>query len=238
MLSLRCIVKQMKKLVFVLVGFSIVLLSSGTVQTGKGLEKQLKTGIEEDFKTVKIGNQVWMARNLDVSTFRNGKPIKHVVTKEEWQKAWENGEPAWCYYSNDPENGRLFGKLYNWYAVNDSSGLAPAGWHVPTDEEWTTLTNTLGGMNVAGSRMKSVAGWKNYGHGTNESGFDALPAGARNFTGEFHYLGEATYWWSSTELSMNYAWPRFISFLNGTVERNPNIYYSKGLGVSVRLIKD
>jgi uncharacterized protein (TIGR02145 family) len=90
-------------------------------------------------QTVIIGTQVWATKNLDVSTFRNGDPIPQAKSDAEWVAAGENYQPAWCYYDNDPKNGTKYGKLYNWFAVRDARGLAPAGWHVPTDEEWTIL---------------------------------------------------------------------------------------------------
>ena len=113
-------------------------------------------------QTVTIGTQVWMTKNLDVATFRNGDPIPQAKTDEEWEKAGENEQPAWCYYNNDPANGAKYGKLYNWYAVNDSRGLAPSGYHIPSDAEWTRLTDFLGGEKVAGPKMKSKSGWDSY----------------------------------------------------------------------------
>jgi uncharacterized protein (TIGR02145 family) len=112
------------------------------------------------YKTVTIGAQVWMAANLNVSTFRNGDAIPQVTSDAEWEAAGENKQPAWCYYDNDAKNGTKYGKLYNWYAVNDPRGLAPAGYHVPTDAEWTTLDNFLG--DDAGKKMKSTSGWESW----------------------------------------------------------------------------
>jgi uncharacterized protein (TIGR02145 family) len=164
------------------------------------------------YSTVKIGAQEWMAENLDVSKFRNGDPIPEAKTSAEWAQAGENGKPAWCYYNHDPVMGRLYGKLYNWYAVNDPRGLAPAGWHVPGDPEWTTLINYLGGDSVAGGKMKNITGWnESYGdggpyakdarlvsgNGTNTSGFAALPAGEINY-GTSAGLGIWCYFWSSS----------------------------------------
>ena len=104
------------------------------------------------FEEVTIGNQIWMTKNLNVDKFRNGDPILEAKTDEEWQKAGEKKQPAWCYYDNDPKNGEQYGKLYNWYAVNDPRGLAPEGYHVPTDAEWTQLSDYLGGEDVAGKK--------------------------------------------------------------------------------------
>jgi hypothetical protein len=113
-------------------------------------------------KGVAIGTQVWTTKNLDVATFRNGDLIPEAKTDEEWKAAGENKQPAWCYYDNKAANGTKYGKLYNWYAVVDYRGLAPAGWHVPTDEEWTVLSTYLGGKEVAGEKMKSRSGWDSY----------------------------------------------------------------------------
>jgi uncharacterized protein (TIGR02145 family) len=108
-------------------------------------------------KSVKIGTQIWTSENLNISTFRNADPIPEARTDEEWKKAGEEGKPAWCYYDNDPKNGTKYGRLYNWYAVNDPRGLAPEGWHVPSEEEWKTLENYLGVD--PGKKMKSTSGW-------------------------------------------------------------------------------
>jgi uncharacterized protein (TIGR02145 family) len=112
------------------------------------------------FKSVKIGPQIWMTENLNVSTFRNGDAIPEAKTNEEWEQTGQNKQPAWCYYNNDPKNGAKYGKLYNWYAVTDPRGLAPAGWHVPSDAEWTTLDEHLG--DDAGNKMKSISGWNSW----------------------------------------------------------------------------
>ncbi len=114
------------------------------------------------YKSVKIGTQTWMLENLNVSTFRNGDPIPEAKTDEEWEKAGKEGKPVWCYYDNDPKNGAKYGKLYNWYAVNDPRELAPIGWHVSTDVEWEILHDFLGGWEVAGKKMKSTSGWNNW----------------------------------------------------------------------------
>src|SRR5688500_248117 len=103
-------------------------------------KKPIKGSIRNN--EIKIGGQTWMTSNLDVSTFRNGDSIPEVTSAEAWVKAAKEGKPAWCYYQNDP--GKSYGRLYNWYAVNDSRGLAPVGWHIPTNEEWILLEETVG----------------------------------------------------------------------------------------------
>src|ERR1700722_9533725 len=97
-----------------------------------------------DPKIITIGSQVWTKENLNVSTFRNGDPILEAQSYEEWRKAWDKHQPAWCYYKGDSANGNKYGKLYNWYAVNDSKGLAPQGWHIPSKDEWSILVTFLG----------------------------------------------------------------------------------------------
>ena len=141
-------------------------------QTGKGKKTWANGDVyEEDLvdggfegivssQTVTIGTQVWMTKNLDVATFRNGDPIPQAKTDEEWEKSGENQQPAWCYIDSDPANGAKYGKLYNWYAVNDSRGLAPEGYHIPSDTEWTQLDDFL--ASEAGKKMKSTSGWESY----------------------------------------------------------------------------
>jgi len=109
---------------------------------------------------IKIGTQTWSTKNLDVSKFRNGEAIPLAKTNAEWELAGQNQQPAWCYYENKGENGTTYGKLYNWFAVNDPRGLAPSGYHIPTDAEWTILTDNLG--EEAGTKMKSTSGWNSF----------------------------------------------------------------------------
>ena len=185
--------------------------------------------------TVKIGNQEWMTNNLNVATFKNGDAIPEAQTSEAWIKAGEEVKPAWCYYDNDPENGNKYGRLYNWYAVTDPRGLAPSGWHIPSDAEWTTLSDNLGGEDEAGHKMKSQAGWDHGGNGSNASGFSGLPGGARYYNGTFFNIGYYGGWWSSTEKDTNDAWNRYLVYYTGVVYRN---YDYKADGFSVRCLRD
>ncbi len=182
-----------------------------------------------------IGNQVWMSRNLDVDRFRNGDPIPEAKTYEEWKKAGQNGQPAWCYHNNNPDNGDRYGKLYNWFAVNDPRGLAPEGWKIPSDEDWTRLTDFLGGESVAGKKMKSTEFWADSGNGTNESGFSGLPGGARSKSGTFYSIGKFGFWWSSTESFTDLAWFRYLYYNDGYVT---SYYNYKSNGFSVRCLRD
>jgi uncharacterized protein (TIGR02145 family) len=190
----------------------------------------------EQFKTVKISNQIWMLENLNVSRFRNGDEIPEVKTEEEWKKAGEQGKAAWCYYNNDPEYGKKFGKLYNCYALMDPRGLVFAGWSVPSNEEWDKLTDHLGGNNEAGIKMKNTSGWNENGNGNNLSGFKALPGGQRSGNGSFDGIGNAGYWWSSTEKGSDWTygvWYRSMSKSNSVVHRD---YENEQNGFSVRCI--
>lgn len=188
-------------------------------------------------QTVTIGTQVWMSENLNVDKFRNGDPIPEARTAEEWKKAHDNKQPAWCYYDNDPANGSKYGKLYNWYAVNDPRGLAPVGYHISTSLEWTVLTDYLGGQKVAGEKMKSKNGWGPDSNGTNESGFSGLPGGLRYFNGPFYVINNYGYWWSSTEYThkTSNAWVRSLVYKDGNVNRFDNV---KSNGLSVRCLRD
>jgi len=186
---------------------------------------------------VKIGDQIWMKSNLDVATFRNGDPIPHAKTDEAWEMAYENGEPAWCYYNNSPDEE--FGKLYNWHAVNDPRGLAPDGWKIPSDTDWSLMADFLGGEDWCGIQLKSTSywvdgAWDEDDNGANESGFSGLPGGQRYDYGPFSYFGEQGYWWSSSGNSDS-ALAQFLLYDNdGLYGENVNT----GFGLSVRCLKE
>ena len=165
-----------------------------------------------------ICDQDWMVKNLDVSTYRNGDQIPEVTDPSAWAGLTTG---AWCYYNNDPANGTVYGKLYNWYAVNDSRGLAPAGWHVPTDAEWTTLSDCLGGEAVAGGAMKETGTthWLLNTDATNSSGFTGLPGGLRFSDGAFIDVSFDGFLWSSSEFSTDGAWARYLFYYDGILGR-------------------
>jgi uncharacterized protein (TIGR02145 family) len=162
------------------------------------LSGQYKTEIEIiPFNAIKIGNQFWAIENLNVDRFRNGDPIPQAKTNDEWKRAGQNKQPAWCYYNNDHKNGSSYGKLYNWYAVVDLRGLAPSGLKIPTENDWNLLIENLGGRYEFGNKFKSTAGWsKNIGNNT--SGLCALPGGYRHEDGQFFGVVKSGYWWSSS----------------------------------------
>lgn len=176
--------------------------------------KEIYNASDEIEAPVKVGNQVWSNRNLDVATFRNGDPIPEAKTPAEWQQFCKNNQPAFVYLNFDPKNGKKFGKLYNFHAVMDPRGLAPKGWHVPSKQEYETLMVALGGKYEAGKKIRGKTGWdlpdKKYGeyagNGTNESGLNFLPGGRAwsneydkepNAASVFNYYGDGQ-WWTST----------------------------------------
>jgi uncharacterized protein (TIGR02145 family) len=185
--------------------------------------------------TIVIGTQQWMNKNLDVAFYRNGDPIPQVTNAAAWA-ALTTG--AWCYYNNDSTQGNKYGKLYNWYAVNDPRGLAPQGWHIPSDAELTALETTLGGSSVAGGKMKEAGtiSWTNPNTGgNNNSGFAGLPGGYRYDDGSFFVVGFNGFWWGATETSTTNAWFRFLDYFNGVLNR---ISGNKNYGLSVRCLRD
>ncbi len=186
---------------------------------------------------VTIGTQTWTTKNLNVRKFRNGEEIPFAKTVAEWNSAGQNRQPAWCYYENKEENDKTYGKLYNWYAVNDARDLAPNGQHIPTDAEWKMLTDYLGGDSIAGAKMKSTSGWEDIfdGNGSNTSGFAGLPGGSRNKEGYFYYVGGFGSWWSSSESGADNAWSRLLSYDDGRVFRGYDVVL---YGYSVGCLRD
>ena len=196
---------------------------------------------------VNIGTQIWTSKNLDIATYRDGTPIPQVTDPNQWANLTTG---AWCYYNNDPANGEVYGKMYNWYAVagiydaaslNDADlrkQFAPMGWHVPSDSEWTILTNFLGGEYIAGGKMKEIGiiHWESPNtEATNSTGFSGIPGGYRNFRGEFLNLGISTHFWSLTEPTEPGAWFRMLTYYQHNAYRH---FDNKTSSFSVRLIKD
>ncbi len=207
-----------------------------TVNGVKSNEVEFIITPPETAEMVTIGTQVWMLKNLNVDHYRNGDSIPEVKDATAWANLTTG---AWCYYNNDPANGKIYGKLYNWYAVNDPRGLAPIGWLVPSDAECTALTTFLGGRSVAGGKMKETgtSHWRSPNTGaTNSSNFSALPGGCRDYGGiTFSDIGGYGVWWSSTELDATYAWAQSLDCDHAVVGRYGS---SKGYGFSVRCVKD
>jgi uncharacterized protein (TIGR02145 family) len=208
------------------------------VLSGLLLSALLFSSCGRGHKEVKIGNQVWMIENLNVDKFRNGDPIPEAKTAEEWEKLGQEGKPAWCYYDNNIENGEKYGKLYNWYAVNDLRGLAPEGWRIPNDSDWLILSNFLGGEMVSGTKLKSIEFWSENGNGTNQSGFNATPGGSRNIVGTFYDMGENVSFGSTTEKSNEDSYYVFLINSDGFLHIGSSVYSPKGCGKYIRCVKE
>lgn len=180
----------------------------------------------ETYKLVQIGNQTWFAENLKYSG-----NIPNITDNIEWKNLTSQ---AWCFYENDPNNGEIYGNLYNWSAVN-TGDLCPAGWHVPTLAEWTELADYLG--ENAGGKMKSTGTeyWEFNVSATNESGFSGLPGGGRQLNGGFRHLNQDGYWWSSTEEDDINSYKLHLSFNGGVASRYG---WNKTSGYAVRCLKN
>lgn len=191
-------------------------------------------GIE--YKTVIIGTQTWMAENLRSKKYNDGTPISNVTDDIKWSQLTSG---AYCSYSNTNNSDTIvnYGYLYNWYAVNTGK-LAPQGWHVPSHTDLNLLIEYLGGINVAGGKIKEIGTihWASPNTGTtNESGFTALPGGTRGYSGLFGSIGSHCNIWSSTEYHNNYAWILNIGFIGSSVTIGN---FNKEFGFSVRCVKD
>jgi len=192
-------------LMVILAGVSGCRTASDT--TGKG--ETLDDIDGNSYRTVQIGDQVWMAENLRTTRYNDGTPIARVEYYDEWA---ELTLPAYCWYNNDSLNGEAYGALYNGYVI-ESGKLCPDGWHVPADEDWSALETTLGGPEVAGGALKEVGtdAWKTPNTGaSNKSGFTALPGGYRSYNGTFNLVRTYGFWWSSSLKSWYSAPPRFL----------------------------
>jgi uncharacterized protein (TIGR02145 family) len=196
------------------------------------------------YKTVTIGNQVWMAENLRVTRYRDGSAIPLVYDNTAWE-ALSTG--AYCFYKFNFNNAITYGCLYNWHVVNNSRNIAPAGWHVPTDEEWTELAQYISDQNGGylmvdgywddvGQHLKSTTGWNSNKISTDDYRFTAFPAGNRLPFSPFDKMGFDTYFWSATESSSNYAWYRYIESISTWFNRDYD--GNKRYGFSVRLLRD
>jgi uncharacterized protein (TIGR02145 family) len=211
--------------------------SSGEMQVYDGTGwKNATGGAVSAPTTVTIGSQVWQVSNLDVALYRNGDPIPKVDDAATWMTLTTG---AYCYYNNDSATyAAAYGKLYNWYAVNDSRGLAPTGYHVPSYNEWQTLIATAGGSSLAGPALKETGTvyWDTDPGSTNSTGFSARGGGFRdNNTGNFYYLRTFSYFWDATPQGGNTAYFHGPHSSGAQIYANP---YPYNCGFSVRLIKD
>lgn len=198
------------------------------------------------YNVVTIGNQCWMKENLRTTKYRNGNTIPGNLNDSIW-KATTSGAQA--DYNNDSANSAVYGKLYNWYAIADTAGLCPVGWHIPSDAEWNDLAkfldtsadtsaNSFTQSTIAGGMLKATGTgiWQTpNADATNLSGFTGLPGGLRYFVGQSGNLGVAGNWWTSTEYTASYAWYRNVIHLDGGFVR---FNHNKNYGLSVRCVRD
>jgi uncharacterized protein (TIGR02145 family) len=195
---------------------------------------------------VNIAGMTWSCKNLDVAYYRNGDPIPKVTNAAEWMNLTTG---AWCWYNNDSLNYSKYGKLYNWYAVNDPRGLAPSGWHVANEYEWNrlvvfadpnadTVCNYCASSQTAGGPLKTIGliNWISPNTGANNStGFSALPSGIRSEIGNFSLVGNVAFWWTANEFDTWTASYRYVINVNATANR---YYIDKRHGYAVRLVKN
>jgi uncharacterized protein (TIGR02145 family) len=192
------------------------------------------------YKTIVIGTQEWMAENLNTSVYRNGDAIPTNLDNPTWQNTTSG---AWAYYNNDVSYACPYGKLYNWYACADARQLCPVSWHVPSDAEWTVLTDYLGGAGIAGGKMKTTGiseaatglWYSPNQSATNSSGFSGAPEGGRSIFGGYDNIGDYGNWWSSSEYDAFIAWYRYLDYNYGSAGR---YYVLKRNGFSVRCLRD
>lgn len=187
---------------------------------------------------IKIGNQTWMVNNLNVNKFRNGDLIPEIFNQNDWINASEKKQPACCFYENDSKYGEIYGRLYNWFAINDPRGLAPEGWHVASNDEWSELINYVG--DSPASKLKSELYWKKdqpgEEKGNNQSGFSALPGGYRVLELDgFRQITLGGLWWTATQVGEGKAFHRSILWNSNLLIKFSGNF---GKGLSVRCVKD
>jgi uncharacterized protein (TIGR02145 family) len=190
----------------------------------------------QTYNVVQIGSQTWFAENL-----RFSGSVSEVSGTNNWAALYDFnggnllGQKAWCYYNDDPTNDAIYGKMYNWYAVNTGT-LCPSGWHIPVNTEWIELTDFLGGENVAGGKMKATAFWNAPNtNASNSSGFYGLPGGRRGSTGYFSNKGNYGYYWSSSPGGVASTYAQGIAYNS---QDAINSFVGKHSAVSCRCIQD
>ncbi len=192
---------------------------------------------QAEHQTVSIGDQIWLARNLAVTQFRNGDPIPSIRENAEWTAAGRAGRPAQSAYANDERRAASDGLLYNYAAISDPRGICPIGFRVPEDRDWLELESKLG-ADTAATRLKSLTGWSDTGNGSgngsDDVGFGGRPAGFRTQRGDYFLADRVAYFWSLTEVSATTTNAHMLFDYDAKIFR---IEYDKGMGMSVRCLR-
>ena len=226
----------MKKIISILFIIMFIAACQKSITPDPSPVKHLIDIDGNGYDTINIITQFWMKQNLKTSHYRNGDLIPEITSDAKWATL-TNG--AWCWYNNDSVTyAATYGKLYNWYAVNDPRGLAPTGWHIPNEAEWTSVSTALGGDSAAGGKMKETdtTHWIAPNNGaTNSSGFTCLPGGHRFISGSFENIRFSYILWGSTEFNTNNAWVHHLyNEISGISRQDAN----KKHGFSIRCLKD
>jgi len=215
---------------------TIVMLAPTVSQTVTFNFVDCTDGAGNYYPVVQIGEQLWMAENLHTTAYSDGTSIPNISDNTAWNGLTTG---AYCDYNNsiNPDSIAAYGHLYNWHAATDARNIAPTGWHVPNDAEWTILVDFLAGESLAGGKLKescSDFGFVPDINTTNETGFTALPGGSRAGYGAFGDIGNIGAWWSTTQEGSVFAWSRSMNYSNA-VSRH---YGYKTAGCSLRCLKD
>jgi uncharacterized protein (TIGR02145 family) len=222
------------------IGGQMCALTRTVIQPTSGYGSNISDVEGNSYKTVYIGTQQWMAENLKTAKYSDGTFIPYITDNSQWVSQTEGGAGGWSYYNNDAANNTKYGKLYNWFVVDDwnNKKVCPTGWHVPTGAEWTVLTDYLGGGDIAGGKMKEV-GTTNWispnTAATNTSLFTALPGGYRDDTGSYAWIGWDGSWWSSSLVSETNAKYCYLYNSGGEATIKNDFRY---VGNSVRCLRD
>lgn len=220
----------------IIIGFLINACSSSSKEANDGNKKTIvykEVAPSQTYDTCQIGEQTWMAQNLNEPHFKNGDPIPQAKTPEEWKKAGNSGKPAWCYYNNDSKLGAKFGKLYNWYAVNDPRGLAPKGWRLPADKDWISLYQFVSKQDYDALALEHKAFVGNYPD-ADALHFHAFGSGYRKESANFSNMGKFASYWSKDTIDSYSANALHLNNKVFTIQMGK--YYRSG-GFSVRCLK-
>jgi len=220
------IMKRHKKL-FIL----FILLSLNQIFYGQESQNDFD---ENTYEILMINNQAWSSKNLNVSHYRNGDSIYQVNNAKDWENYANEGMGAWCYYNNEPSMSKIYGKLYNWYAVNDPRGLAPENCHIPKKQEFTSLIEFYESLEND-QKVSKVSINKLEKTVMIIEGHFLFPGGFISYNGDFNGVEESGYWWTSTEYALNDAWYKGFNLKTGKFLKG---FYDKGDGKSIRFIKD